>query len=60
MSIMITETTMMVRTAGMWKIKRAAVMPMNSVMRVSQLTRERSRNENQPQKEPKASKIASA
>ena len=38
----------------------AAVMPMYSVMSVSQLTIARSASENQPQNGPKPSKIASA
>ena len=46
--------------SGMPKIRIAWVMPMYSVTRVSQLIKARSKIENQPQKGPKPSKIASA
>ena len=45
---------------GMPKMLIAAVIPMYSVTRVSQLMMVRSIRENQPQKGPKLSKIASA
>ena len=54
------DTTMIVRKGGTWKMLRAAVMPMNSVINVSQSVRIRSERENHPQNGPKASKIASA
>ena len=44
----------------MWKIDMACIMPMYSVIKVSQLISARSKMENQPQNEPKASKMASA
>ena len=45
---------------GMLKSDMACIMPMYSVIRVNQLISARSKMENHPQKEPKASKMASA
>jgi len=52
-------TPRQVAHSGMLKRRMAWVMPMYSVMRVSQLIRARSRMENQPQYLPKPSKMAS-
>ena len=57
---MISVTIATVTTGGMPKMPMAAVMPMNSVTRVSQSVRMRSSSENQPQNGPKESKMASA
>ena len=55
-----TETIATVTTGGIPKMLNAAVMPMNSVIRVSQSVKARSERENQPQNAPNASKMASA
>ncbi len=60
MPSMTMDTTMTVMMGGIPKIPRAAVIPMNSVTRVSQSVRIRSERENHPQKGPKESKMASA
>jgi len=53
-------TAMKVIQGGMPKMLIAAVIPMYSVIRVSQFIMSRSVRENQPQTGPKLSKIASA
>ena len=51
---------MTVTTGGTPKMLSAAVIPMNSVIIVSQSTSTRSSSENHPQNDPKAWKMASA
>ena len=60
MAPMTIQATMTVTIGGTPKMLIAAVMPMNSVIIVSQSTSTRSRSENQPQNAPKEWKIASA
>ena len=50
MAPMISQQITTDTTGGMWKMLSAAVMPMNSVIIVSQSVMTRSSNENQPQK----------
>jgi len=57
---MTSQQPITVSQAGMPKMLMAVVMPMNSVIIVSQSVRTRSRSENQPQNDPKAQKMASA
>ncbi len=60
MTAISTMTATTVIHGGTPNMAKAAVMPTNSVTSVSQSTIIRSSSENQPQKAPKPSKIASA
>ena len=57
---MMSQAAITVIHGGTPKMLIAAVMPMNSVIIVSQSTKTRSNSENHPQNDPKAWKMASA